>query len=304
MKTTAPRSAARRSGTARLAAVAAAALAATQLAGCGLVGGSAGAEAGGDKTITLIATESAPFQEPLRIAAESLAEDGWTLETKFVTDIVQPNIAVANGEFDASFFQHVAYLKQFNEDNNLDNEASFYVYGSPAGIYSATHDDIDDLPDGAKIALPVDPANNGRALKLLDRAGKLEVAEGKPVTHISQKDILDNPHGYTFVEVDQQSLATTLPDVDAGFLFTRLAGELGLTTEQALLFEEDDEQLPYRVVVSGKPGFKDSEKGEALRSALQSDEVREWFEGYIGGALTTPWDSTPAEDLPKWAGGE
>ena len=132
--------------------------------------------------------------------------------------------------------------------------------------------------------------------------GQARGRRGQPVTQISRRTSLDNPHGCTFVEVDQQSLATTLPDVDAGFLFTRLAGELGLTTEQALLFEEDDEQLPYRVVVSGKPGFKDTEKGEALRSALQSDEVREWFEGYIRGALTTPWDSTPAEDLPKWAG--
>lgn len=273
------------------------------LTGCGLVGGSAAAGAGGgagDKTIKLIATESAPFQEPSKIATKILKEQGWDLQIRYVTDIVQPNQAVDRGEYDANYFQHGAYLSQFNKDNNLNIEMSFYVYSSPAGLFSKNVKKIEDLPQGAKIALPVDPANNGRGLRLLAQAGLLEVDESKSVIHLSQRDIKSNPRNFTFVEVDQQSLASTFPDVDAGFLFVRLAGELGFTPATALAFETTEQSLPYIVGVSGKPGFSETEKGKALKAAYQSPEVREWFKSYIGGALGTPWDRNPAEDQKKW----
>ncbi|APF40774.1 MetQ/NlpA family ABC transporter substrate-binding protein [Neomicrococcus aestuarii] len=269
------------------------------LTGCGLVGGNsaAGAES---KTITLIATESAPYQEPSKIAGNILKEQGWDLKVTYVTDIVQPNQAVDKGEYDANYFQHGAYLSQFNKDNGLDLEMSFYVYSSPAGLFSKNLKKIEDLPTGAKIALPVDPANNGRGLRLLAEAGLLEIDTTKSVIHLSQQDITANPRKFTFVEVDQQSLATTLPDVDAGFLFVRLAGELGYTPDDALAFETIEEALPYICGVAGKPGFAESEKGKALKAAYQSDEVREWFKSYINGALGTPWDRDPAEDKKEW----
>lgn len=268
------------------------------LTGCGLVGSAGAAD---DKTIRLIVTESAPYQEPTKIAQRILEGQGWTVEAKYVTDIVQPNIAVANGEFDANYFQHGAYLQQFIQDNDLDLEAAFYEYGSPGGIYSNRHASLEDLPDGAKIALPVDPSNNGRALALLAKAGLLELAGDKSVIHLSQKDIVDNPRGFEFVEVDQQSLSKTLPDVDAGFLFVRLGAEIGLTPDDALAFEEDADSLPYVCVVAAKPGFAETEKGQALEAAYHSDEVKEWFAGYLGGVLPTPWDRDPAADLKEWS---
>ena len=78
---------------------------------------------------------------------------------------------MANGEFDANFFQHNAYLKQFNQDKGLDNVGLFYVYSAPGGIWSDKYKSLDELPDGAKIGIPVDPANNGRALFMLRDAG-------------------------------------------------------------------------------------------------------------------------------------
>ncbi|MEE1621754.1 MetQ/NlpA family ABC transporter substrate-binding protein [Zafaria sp. Z1313] len=267
------------------------------LTGCGLTG----AGAADEKTIKLIVTESAPYQEPTKIAQKILEEQGWTVQATYVTDIVQPNIAVANGEFDANYFQHGAYLQQFNKDNNLDLEPAFYEYGSPGGIYSARHGSLEELPEGAKIALPVDPANNGRALALLDKAGLLKVTADKSVIHLSQKDILENPRKFSFVEVDQQSLSKTLPDVDAGFLFVRLGAELGLTPDDALAFEEDADALPYICLVAAKPGFVETEKGKALKDAYQSEEVRAWFEEYLGGVLPTPWDRDPVADLAEWA---
>src|SRR5699024_423999 len=145
-------------------------------------------------TISIIVTESAPYQEPTEIVKDLLAEDGWTLDTTYVTDIVQPNQVVAQGEYDANFFQHLAYLRQFHADNDTDVEPAFSSYYQQSGIFSLNSDSLDDLPDGAESALPVDTANNGRGIKLLAERGLLEIDEAVPVTSLSQSDITENPH--------------------------------------------------------------------------------------------------------------
>ena len=264
-------------------------------AGCGL-----GAASVDEKRIRLIVTESAPYQEPTKIAQKLLAEQGWTLDATYVTDIVQPNLAVANGEYDANFFQHGAYLQQFNQDKDLEVQPLFYVYAAPAGIWSLRWNSLQDLPDGARIALPVDPANNGRALVLLRDAGLIELKDGQGVIKTSRESITANPRNFEFVEVDQQSLSKTLPDVDAGLLIVRMAAELGLTIEEALAFEKESDQLPFRIVVAGTEEFASSEKARVLQEAYQSEEVRAWFEGYMGGVMPTPWETDPLDELDQW----
>lgn len=279
----------------KLALTGTAAVSAIILSGCGLTSGNA---AGEDKTITMIVTESAPYQEPTEIARELLEEKGWTLEPTYVTDIVQPNLAVANGEYDANFFQHLAYMDQFNKDKDLDIVGAFYVYSGPGGIWSEEYDSLDELPDGATIGIPVDTANNGRALHLLRNAGLLELSNDSVIS-TSQEDITGNPKNLEFVEVDQQSLTQTLPDVDAGFLIARMAADIGLTQNDALAFEAETDQAPFRILVGVRPDFLDSEKAKVLQEAYQSPEVKEWFENYQGGILPTPWDESPSDDLSK-----
>ena len=111
-------------------------------------------------------------------------------------------------------------------------------------------------------------------MALLQTAGLLKLTEGKSLIHLSQADILENPKKFNFVEVDQQSLSKTLPDVDAGFLFIRLGAEIGLKPSDALLFEKDEDALPFINLVAAKPGFAETEKGKALEAAYHSDEVR------------------------------
>lgn len=248
-----------------------------------------------EQSISMILTESGPFQDPTEIVREKLEEDGWALDTTYVTDIVQPNQVVANGEYDVNYFQHLAYLRQFNADYDLDVEPLFAVFQAPAGIYSEQHDSLEDLPQGAQIALPVDRANNGRGLLLLHEAGLLTIDDSKNVTEISQEDITENPQEFEFIEVDQQSLAQTLPDVDAGFSFTRLIAESDVEVEatEPLIIEEDAEaQLPYTVVIAAAPGFAENEpeKYEALREAYQSEAIQDWFDEYIGGLKNTAFD--------------
>lgn len=268
--------------TARLLALAA--VAGLSLTSCGLAQTSGGAE---DKTISMIVTESAPYQEPTELVKEKLAEDGWTLETTYVTDIIQPNQTVEQGEYDVNFFQHLAYLEQFNQDNGTTVEPVFSVYYGRSGVFSLKHDSFESLPDGAQVSIPVDTTNNGRALKLIEEAGLIELDPEKTVTQLSQRDITANPKNLEFVEVDQQSLAQTLPDVDAGFGFVRLIAEAGHDVEETGLILEDDPEveLPFSVVVAAKPEFRDTEAARVLQDAYQSDEIEQWYEDYQGGVV-------------------
>lgn len=266
---------------ARLKLTAAGAAALMAVSGCGLAGDD-------ENTISIIVTESAPFQEPTEIAAELLAEEGYELDIRYVTDINIPNQSVQDGEYDANYFQHLAYLENFNRSNDTDIAPAFSVYYAPAGIFSLEHDSLEDLPDGAQLNLPVDPSNNGRALQLLADEGLIEIDEDVPVIELTQGDITSNPKNLDFVETDQQEGARALSDVDAGFAFVRLVAEAGHDVEDAELAIEDgrDEvRTPFTCVVAVNPDDVTSEEAELLQEAFQSEEVEQWFEDYQGGVV-------------------
>ena len=256
---------------------AAAALTAT---GCGLVED--------EETISIMVTESAPFQEPTEIAVELLEEEGYEVDVTYVTDINQPNQVVHNGEYDANYFQHLAFLNNFNQSNDTDVEPLFSVYYAPAGIFSLEYDSLEELPDGAQINLPVDPSNNGRALQLLADEGLIEIDEDVDVIELTQNDITENPRGFEFVETDQQQGAAALPDVDAGFAFVRLVAEAGHDVDDTILAIEDgrDEvRIPFTCVVAVAEDSVTDEQAQALQDAFQSEEVEQWFEEYQGGVI-------------------
>lgn len=270
-----------------LSAVAVSAAAALAVTSCGLVDA-----VGGDQSISIVVTENAPFQEPTEIAKEQLAEEDWELEPTYVTDIIQPNFTVNNGEYDVNFFQNLTYLQQFNEDHDLDLEPLFFMFEQPSGLYSKDYDSLEKLPDGAEVALPVDTANNGRGIRLLARGGLIEIDDSQSVTELSVDDITSNPKDLEFVEVDQQSVGTVYDDVDAVFGFARLLAEVDVGPDETLIMEDDEEALPFAMTIAAQPDFREEEpeKYEALKSAFHSDDVAQWYDDYLDGLLTPAFD--------------
>lgn len=262
---------------------------AVALAGCGAVASPA------EKNINVIAQANAAYSDPLEIAAELLEEEGYDVETNITQDTQMANQEVATGSYDVNFFQHVAYLTQWNRDNDEDLVGLFYVYAAPGGIWSEHHDSVDQLPEGAQIAIPVDPANNGRALQMLATEGLLEL-DTDNVTETTQESIVSNPKNFEFIEIENSALARAVSDVDAAFMFTRDAAEIELYKEDAIAFEEDDDALPFRILVAGKKELVGTELAADLQAAFQSEEVDAWFEEYLGGILPRPWDEDPIAD--------
>ena len=142
-----------------------------------------------DKKVIIVGASPVPHKEILEVVKPLLAKEGYTLQIKEFTDYVTPNTALAEGELDANFFQHVPYLETFSKEKGLDLTYTVKVHIEPMGLYSSKYKKLADIKDGAKIAIPNDPTNGSRALKVLENAGLIKLKTGEL---ISKVDITEN----------------------------------------------------------------------------------------------------------------
>jgi D-methionine transport system substrate-binding protein len=253
------------------------------LDGCGSSGRTGSAQ---DKTIKLITSDLWINPQIVGILKSEVARQGYVLDWVVVNDIIQPNKLVDDGTADANMFQHEPYFDQFVRDHGLKNVTrGFYTYFAPSGIFSKKYKSLDQLPEGATIGIPVDPANNGRALFMLRDKGLLKMREGVEVTHASQKDITANPHGYQFKEIDQLMQQRTLEDVDAGFLFLNYAVMSGFNPTRDALALEDPHTPTYRGIVAIRKDLVGAPKIKALQNAFGSNDLRQLLHSKYGDAI-------------------
>jgi D-methionine transport system permease protein len=238
-----------------------------------------------DKTVKFIMSDAAFNSEVVPILKQEMARQGFTLDWVVVNDIIQPNKMVDSGAADANSFQHEPYFDQFVTDHQLTNiKRGFYTVYTASGLYSKRYTSLSQVPDGAIVAIPVDPANNGRALFLLRDQGLLTLRPGVDVTHASQRDIIDNPHRFQFKEVDQMMLQRAFEDVDIGFLFSAYAQKLGFAAKDALALETVDDS-PYKGIVAVRADLLGTPKIKALENAYESQAIKDYFRHRYGDAI-------------------
>ena len=239
-----------------------------------------------DKTITVAASPT-PHAEILRIAAEVLAKDGWTLEIKEYTDYVQPNNVVEDGEIDANYFQHVPYLDTFNADNGTHLVSVAMVHYEPFGIYAGTKSAIADLAAGDKIAIPNDGSNRARALLLLEAEGIIKLKDGVGMD-ATDLDIVENPLNVEIVQMEAAQIANVRDSVALAVINGNYALQAGLNAGTDALAVEDAASISattYANVLVVKEGNEQSEKIQALVKALLSQEVKDYINNTYSGAV-------------------
>ena len=252
---------------------------ALSLAACG--GGNAD-----DKTITVAASPT-PHAEILKVAAEVLAKDGWTLEIKEYTDYVQPNNVVEDGEIDANYFQHVPYLDTFNADNGTHLVSVAMVHYEPFGIYAGTKSAIADLSEGDKIAIPNDGSNRARALLLLEAEGIIKLKDGIGMD-ATDLDIVENPLNLDIVQMEAAQIANVRDSVALAVINGNYALQAGLNAGTDALAVEDAESISattYANVLVVKEGNEENEKIQALIKAVLSQEVKDYINNTYSGAV-------------------
>lgn len=244
-------------------------------------------ESSEDKTITVAASPT-PHAEILNNAVKPILEEqGYTLEVKEFTDYVQPNTVTEAGEVDANYFQHRPYLENFNAEQGTHLVEVAGVHFEPMGIFSSNIASLDELADGATVAVPNDATNQARALLLLEQEGLIEVDDEAGI-NATINDITSNPKNLSFEELEAANLPNVLQDVDIAVINGNYALAADFTMDDALAVEANDSLAAetYTNVIVVKDGNQDQEKIKALAEACNSDEVRDYItENYQGSVV-------------------
>lgn len=229
------------------------------------------------------------------LISERAAEEGIDLELIEFADYTLPNEALANGEVDVNSFQHLAFLSQFNVENGHDIVPIGSTVIAPLGLYSTKYEDISEIPDGSEIAIPNDPANTGRGLKVLEAAGLLTLEEGVGL-YPTTDDIVDNPKDLEIVLVVAQQTPRVLEDVAGSIINSGIAGQAGFTLDEALYHDDpySEEARPYINVFAVQKEDVDNETYETIARIYQEEEIAKAVEEDTnGGSIVV--DISPEE---------
>ena len=225
--------------------------------------------------------------EIMEEVAKVAAPMGLDIDVVEFSDYVIPNTALADGDIQANSFQHVPYLENQMKDRGFDLTVIGNTITTPMGIYSDKIKDMADLADGAKVAIPNDPTNGGRALLLLQDLGLVTLADGTGLVP-SPLDVSDNPKNLEFLELDAAQLPRTLADADIAIINTNFAIAAGLSPkDDSIAMEKADS--PYVNVIVVRKGDEDQPWVKTLVEAYHSDEVKKFIDDSYKGAVITSW---------------
>lgn len=224
-----------------------------------------------------------PHAEILNFIKPQLEKEGIDLQIEEFTDYVRPNEALASGELDANFFQHIPYLEDFAGKRNLPLTYTVKVHIEPMGVYSKKVTKLDDVAAGSIVAIPNDATNGGRALAVLAKAGLLTLKDGVGVAATVQ-DITGNPKNLKIKELEAAQLPRSLDDVVLAVINSNFAMEAGLVPTRDSLFIESSDS-PYANVLAVRKGDEQKDAIVKLGKALTSPEVKKFIEDKYQGAV-------------------
>lgn len=245
--------------------------------------------ADGDNVIKIGAT-STPHGEILEFVKDKLAEQGYDLQITIYDDYVLPDKAVADGELDANYYQHTPYLNSFNEANGTDLVSAASIHYEPFGLYANGIASVADIPEGATIVIPADDSNETRALLLLAQEGLITLPEGaNALDGVKTLDIVDD-HGFNITTVQADTVAAQFANAGDGSLAVingNYALAAGLKIADAIASEDasGDAAQTYANIVAVKSGNENLPKIQALVSALETDEVKDFINENYNGAV-------------------
>ncbi|WLD92719.1 MetQ/NlpA family ABC transporter substrate-binding protein [Alkalihalobacillus sp. AL-G] len=250
------------------------------LAACG--------NSGVDEDTLVVGASNVPHAEILEEAKPILEEKGIKLEVETFQDYVLPNKALANGEIDANYFQHIPYLKsqmEKNENYSFANAGGIHI--EPIGVYSQEYDSLGKLPEGAEIIMSNSVADHGRMLSLLEKEGLIKLKDGIEKTEATVDDIVENSKNLEF-RTDVE--AGLLPKVykngegDAVLINTNYAIDAGLDPKKdAIALEGSDS--PYVNIIAVNKGDEDNEQIQTLVEVLRSEEIQTFIKEEYNGSV-------------------
>ena len=237
------------------------------------------------ETVT-VGASPAPHAEILEAAKDAMAAKGYDLEIVEYVDYVQPNLALESGDLDANYFQHITYLEDFNAERGTHLVSAGSIHYEPFGIYAGKTASLEELADGAQVAVPNDATNEARALLLLEAQGLIKLQDGAGLA-ATKNDIVENPKNLDIVEIEAVQIPRSLSSVNVAVINGNYAIDAGLSVADSLAVEASDSEAAekYANVVAVQEGHENDPAIQALVEVLKSDEIKDFIETTYAGAV-------------------
>ena len=237
-----------------------------------------GTEETTEETVTIrVASHLPPMTDVLGIAGDVI-EDGYEIELVEVSDNIQYNEALLNEEVDANFAQHEPFMEMFNAERDGNLVALQPIYNAIVGFYSPVYDSVEDIEDGAEVAVPSDPTNEARALVTLEEHELITLDPEVSKSEATVNDVSENPYNFTFTNVDLLNLTAAYEDgVELVFNYPTYIASIDLTPEDAVILQADEENLFAQTLVAREDN-QDSDEIQALIDAMTSQEVYDFLD--------------------------
>ncbi len=247
-----------------------------------------------EATPIVIGATPSPHAEILEFIKDDMAALGYDLQIVIFTEYPLPNPALADGQLDANYFQHLPYLNDYNSTVSESEQLvpAIGVHYEPYAIYPGQVGSLEELKDGDTITITNDPSNETRALLLLQEAGLITLPEDADTSSsLTVMDIVDNPKNLNILEIDASQLPSTLQDVAMAVINGNFALDAGLSPARDSIFMEaadgESGQI-YTNYVVVRPEDADAQWVSDLRSVICSEKVANFIlekEDYKGGVI-------------------
>ena len=217
--------------------------------------------------------------------SEQAKKAGLKIEVQEINGGVPLNESVADGTVDANAFQSIGYLQGFNEANSNKVVPVGTTYIEPMGLYSKKVKSLNDLPNGAKVAIPDNPYNTTRALRLLESAGLIKLPSDFKDGTGTPSDIVENKKNLEFLLIDDTTSVRVLDDTDLIAIGNTIALEGGLNVlKDSLFYEKADASTITSInVIAVKAENADKEEYKKLVDLYHDPEIQKYISEKFAG---------------------
>lgn len=221
---------------------------------------------------------------------EKLAGEGIDLQYVQFSDFSLPNAALDAGEIDINAFQHHAYFNNDTEKNGYDLTAIGDTFIIAMNIYSDQIQSIDELKDGDTVAIPDDASNGGRALKVLESAGIIEI-DPNAGANPTVSDITNYKVQVDITELGASTIPSVIPDFTIAVVNGNYALDYGIDPSTAIFKESEYDDDSYFCLIAVKSGNADDPVYQEIVKLFQSEETKQIFEDKFGGYFVPAWEA-------------
>ena len=252
--------------------------------------GASGEQADDDKKI-VFGFGVGTYEEQFRQGVLPILEDqGYEVEIKTLGHNNQVNPAMADGSIDVSVFQSIAYMEGVNDELNIDMTSIAFVPSAPQSIHSEIHTSLDEVTDGTTVALPDDPVNQERAVRILEELGWVTVDQDAGTIDFDIHQVHPAAYDIDFKILDPAQILVSLPDVDYGVVNGNYIADSDKKLTDSLKIENTPEE--HRIIVSILKENENQQWAKDVKAAYESQEFEAYIvsqEKYDGFILPEAW---------------